>query len=88
MPIVFVLTTQARRLSDEDGGIILNLKNGKYYSLNEVGDKICDSLRTSVDLEGLVGNVAEQYLCPPEVVRADVEAFVQQLIACGLVEVR
>jgi hypothetical protein len=84
----FILADHVRRLSDEDGAVVLNVKNGKYYSLNSMGDQICDALTSATDVDSIVGRIAARCGSVPEAVRADVESFLEQLRASGLVEAR
>jgi Coenzyme PQQ synthesis protein D (PqqD) len=78
------LADHVRRLSDEDGAVLLNLQNGKYYSLNRLGDCICEALTTGMTQEEVVSLITEKYDGVPDTIHSEVESFVKQLRGCAL----
>jgi hypothetical protein len=66
--------------------VILNLRNGEYYGLNEVGAKIWNLIQEPRTLDSVVENIMRDY---PEVdseqCAADVREIVEQFIEADLV---
>ena len=88
MSCYFILADHVRRLSDEDVAVMLNVQNCKYYSLNSMGDQICDALTSAADVDSIVRRIAARCGSVPDGLRGDVETFLEQLRASGLVETR
>lgn len=68
--------------------VILNLANGTYYGLDEVGASVWKQLHTPVSPKAISEVILEEYDVTPEQCRRDVLQLVQQLAAEGLIEVR
>ena len=67
--------------------ILIHLKTGVYYSLNEVGTvfwELLDGARTVADC---AARIAADYAAPPEVVTADLLEVGADLLREGLAEV-
>lgn len=72
---------------DPDGAVLLDLRKGKYYSLNGTGTQIWRSLeagRSIGEIEAELGGAGD---IPAENVRDDVRAFIEGLQAKQLVHV-
>jgi hypothetical protein len=78
------LAEHVRRLSDEDGAVLLNLQNGKYYSLNRLGDQICDALCIGMTQQEVIAFIKERYDEVPDTVHNEVDSFLNQLRGCAL----
>jgi hypothetical protein len=73
--------------SDLNGeAVILSLKNGKYYGLNEVGMTIWQAVSECSTLQEIEAAVIAEYEVEPETCSREVRAFVDNLIAEGLIE--
>jgi len=66
--------------------VILDGDRYVVTKLNEVGGFIWERLKQGSTLEMLVRGLTGEYDIEPEQARADIEAFVDRLIGCGLVE--
>jgi Coenzyme PQQ synthesis protein D (PqqD) len=78
------------QISTTMGGesVILNHKKGEYYTLNEVGSNIWDSLKTGPkSIEELVAAVLEEYEISPEECRKDIQSIINELLEEKLIEV-
>lgn len=72
--------------SDLNGeAVVLSLKNGKYYGLNEVGMTIWGIVREGGTLEEIEEAVISEYDVDPETCRREVSGFVNNLVDEGLV---
>jgi coenzyme PQQ synthesis protein D (PqqD) len=85
------LTPHARSIIDEDGAVILNTENGKYYSVNRIGAHMLKRLAAGTTHTELVAEVAAAFAGNPEAderVKNDVQEFLEQLNTNGILEVR
>ena len=60
--------------------VLLDLDSGQYFSLDGVSARVwelCDGERT---VGAILGTLAEEYDAPPETLRADVLAFLQEMM--------
>jgi hypothetical protein len=74
--------------SDMDGEkVMLNVKNGKYYNLGEVGGEIWEALSSPVSIARIAGIIQENFDVPEELARQDVFEFVQSLLNEDLVAI-
>jgi hypothetical protein len=73
------LSDRVRRISDEDGAVLLNLNDGKYYGLNRIGDRICDALSTGMTRDQIIAFVRDDCEDVPKAVDGEVNSFIEQL---------
>jgi hypothetical protein len=69
------------------GVVILNLSNGVYYTLNEVGALIWQHLQQPQTIRTLREGILAEYDISPEQAQADLAAFITKLLESRLVEV-
>ena len=67
--------------------VILSIENGKYYNLGEVGGEIWNQLSLPLNLESLITNLMKEFNVPRDMCEADVQSFLEKLLAEGLVQV-
>jgi len=75
----------AWRMVDTDG-VLLNLATGYYYTLNEVGRFLWESLDGRKKLSEIHGELLERYDVDGEASRKDLLELLQDLLKEGLVE--
>jgi hypothetical protein len=68
--------------------VILNLSQGTYYGLNEVGTQIWHLIQTPTSVDAIVAQLLEEYDVSPEECRASVLALANSLQQQGLAEVK
>jgi hypothetical protein len=68
-----------------EGAALLNLRTNIYYSLDEVGRFVWDSLGEPMAFRGLVARVLAEYDAAPDVVERDLAQLVDRMDAAGLV---
>jgi hypothetical protein len=68
--------------------VLLNLRDGVYYSLEDVGAHVWTLLRQPISVGELCAAVVREYEVELPRCRADVSALLSMLIAHGLAEVR
>ena len=72
-------------LRDEQA--ILNLATGVYYGLDAVGSMIWQRIERPASFGEVSAALASVYDVPPERAEEDLDRFVNELVAAGLVEI-
>ena len=67
--------------------VILNLATNTYVGLDGVGRRIWELLETSQTVEALCHALSQEFEGSPEEIAADVQAFLSELEAEGLLRV-
>ena len=65
--------------------IMINLSNGMYYSMDQVGGLIWAMIDAGHRLDQIAATIAEQYEVEPSVARADLERLANELLEEKLV---
>ena len=74
-----------RQLQGES--VLLDLESESYFGLDEVGTRIFSALAGADCVESAIETLLGEYDVDPERLRADVGAFVEELVAAGLIRV-
>ncbi len=75
-------------LRELDGeSVLLNLDNGRYYGLDEVGTRLYELLTTSSSVEAALTAALEEYEVGEGALRGDVSALIARLVDEGLLEI-
>ncbi len=64
--------------------VLLNVRSGHYYSLNEVGARLWELLDGQRAIGIVINQMAEEFDAPPAVISADVGELVEDLFREGL----
>src|SRR5262245_51970820 len=67
--------------------VLLNLDSECYFGLDEVGTRFFSALTSSPSIAAAYEQLLEEYDVDANVLRTDLMALVEQLVAQGLVEV-
>ena len=67
--------------------VLLDVSSGLYYGLDEVGCRIWMLLNEAPGLEAIVSRLTDEYEAAPDDLQRDVAAFIDALVARGLVRV-
>jgi len=65
--------------------VMMSAEKGNYVGLSEVGARIWDLIETPTDLDTLCARLVGEFEVAPEVCRAEVEAFLDELATHGAV---
>lgn len=65
--------------------MLMDLPNGRYYTLNEVGGLVWQALRDRTSLEELLARLSRDYSVPLDVIRSDTAAVLGQLEQANLI---
>lgn len=68
--------------------VLLDVKGGGYYGLNEVGSRIWSLLREGRALADVVTTLLEEYDVSEDRLRSDIVRFLSVMHSRGLLEVR
>ncbi|KIV54141.1 metallophosphoesterase [Aneurinibacillus migulanus] len=72
--------------SDMDGEkVMLNIQQGKYYNLGELGGEIWELMKTPISMEKLVTTLLSQYDVEPNECEEQVTTFLNQLLEEDLI---
>lgn len=84
-----IVQSEGFLVSDMDGEkVMLSIENGKYYNLGQIGGRIWELVSSPVTIAGMVEQLVSEYEIEPEVCEQQVQIFLKQLTAEGLVQVR
>lgn len=67
--------------------VILNMRNGKYYGLNEVGGVIWNAIKSPAFLSGIQAGVMQKYEIDADTCEREVLIFLRKMHHEGLVEI-
>lgn len=81
------IPNHVRSIIDPDGAVILDIRKGKYYSLNGVGAQIWIKLEAGMSVPEIENHLSTTYATPSELVRQDVAGFIASLQQKQLVNV-
>lgn len=76
-----------RKMSGDEGAVLLRLDTAAYHGLNATGAAIWDRVREGISLEELIREVRGIFEDPPPTLDGEVEGFVTALLERGLLEV-
>jgi hypothetical protein len=68
-------------------GVILSLRNGKYYGVNPVGASIWQAIQKPASFPEIQAAVTQEYDVDEETCRREVLSFLEQMVNEELVEV-
>jgi hypothetical protein len=83
---MLTLSPGARFSKSQDGGILLDLDRGVFFSLNPVGTRIVELLRETCALASIVHTIAREFHVPEEIVKNDIDCFLLRLRQQRLVD--
>jgi hypothetical protein len=81
------IQSHVRSMIDTDGAVLLDLKRGKYYSLNVVGAQIWTKAQEGRTLPEILNHLQETFDAPIERLQNDLTAFIDGLAEKGLAHV-
>ena len=73
-----------RRVEDES--VILNLENGRYFGLDDMGTRMLETLRESASIQEAFDALLARYDVEPEFLEGDLRGLLDKLLESGVVE--
>ena len=79
-----------RSMNDPDGAVLLDIRHGKYFSINAVGAEIWRQIETDADQsrDSIVSALGSKFSVPAERLERDVDSFLAMLESRDLIDVR
>lgn len=68
--------------------VILNLKDGVYYELKEVGTRVWNLIQQPSTVQSILDRLLEEYEVDPERCEIDLLALAENLARFGLIQIR
>jgi hypothetical protein len=65
--------------------LMMSAEKGKYIALSDVGARIWELLDTPQDIDAVCAQLQQEYEVAPDICRADVESFINELMKHGAV---
>ncbi len=65
--------------------VMMSAEKGNYIGLSEVGARIWELIETPQEIEVVCAHLQEEYEVVPEVCRAEVETFLNELVTHGAI---
>jgi hypothetical protein len=67
--------------------VLLNLANGKYFTLDDIGTRVWQLLSEHKQLMAVRQSLLEEYAVEPEQLEQDLLALTDRLVANGLLQI-
>jgi hypothetical protein len=75
-----------RSTHNQDGAIVLDVRQGQMFNLNFVGSRILELLKSGYTESGIVDEIGQEFGVSRDLAENDVREFLQTLKKCHLVE--
>jgi hypothetical protein len=79
--------SHVRAMTEAQGAVLLDLREGRYFSINPVGAEIWQQLEQGAERESIVEHLRGTFNAPAEQLSQDVDGFVELLSQRGLIDV-
>lgn len=81
LPLTSIVSASPQQVSCELHGeaAILNLKNGKYYTLNAVGARIWELVQSPVEVVSIYDTISREYSVDRGHIEIDIERLIHDL---------
>ena len=80
------LSDTVRSTHNQDGAIILDIRQGQMFNLNFVGSRNLELLKTGSTESAVVDQISGEFGVSRDLAKKDVRDFLQNLKKCRLVE--
>jgi hypothetical protein len=71
----------------DEGLVVVSLASNAYIALDDIGRRVWELLETPMSVEALVAQLAQEFEGTPELIMADVLAFLAEMESAGLLHV-
>lgn len=83
---MYRVSDRVRSTHDQDGAIVLDVRQGQMFKLNCVGSRILELLKRGSTESEIVDEITREFGVNRSFAENDVQEFFQNLKKCGLVE--
>ncbi len=86
--MLFKRTENISETTIDDEVVVMELTNGDFFSLTDTALEIWHLIDGTRDSAGIIAELAAKFAASPEEIAGDVQDFVDQALAAGLLEYR
>lgn len=83
-PITYTIAEQTLFQPLGNEAVLLDLRTERYFSLDDIGTRIWSLIMERNTIDAVVAQMLQEYDVTDTVLRKDVEALVDRLVAAGL----
>jgi Coenzyme PQQ synthesis protein D (PqqD) len=83
---MYRLSATVRSTHNQDGAVVLDIRQGQMFNLNFVGSRILELLKSRSTESGIVDQISHEFGVSRNLAENDVRNFLQNLKKCHLVE--
>lgn len=83
---MYRVSNTVRSTHNQDGAIVLDVRQGQMFNLNFVGSRILELLKSGASESAIVDEIGREFGVRRELAESDVREFLQNLKKCQLVE--
>ena len=83
---MYTVSATVRSTHNQDGAIVLNVRQGQMFNLNFVGSRILELLKSGYTESGIVDEIRREFGVSQDLAENDVRKFLQALKKNHLVE--
>ena len=83
---MYRVSDTVRSTHNQDGAIVLDVRQGQMFNLNFVGSRILELLKKGYTESGIVDEISREFGIGRDLAEYDVHEFLQNLKKCHLVE--
>ncbi len=83
---MYRVSNTVRSTHNQDGAIVLDVRQGQMFNLNFVGSRILELLKSGYTESGIVDEIGQEFGVSRDLAENDVREFLQTLKKCHLVE--
>lgn len=83
---MYRVSDTVRSTHNQDGAIVLDVREGQMFNLNFVGSRILERLESGSTDSGIVDEIRREFGVSRELAENDVHEFLQTLKKCHLIE--
>ena len=85
---MYRISDTVRSTHNQDGAIVLDIRQGQMFTINFVGSRILELLKNGSSESVIVDEISRGFSVSRELAENDVREFLQTLKTCHLVEER
>jgi hypothetical protein len=83
---VYRISDTVRSTHNQDGAIVLDIRQGQMFNLNFVGSRILELLKNGSTESAIVDEISRKFDVSRDLAESDVREFLQSLEKCHLIE--
>jgi hypothetical protein len=83
---MYRVSNTVRSTHNQDGAIVLDVRQGQMFNVNFVGSRILELLKSGSTESAIVDEIGREFGVRRELAENDVREFLQNLKKCQLVE--